>query len=461
MKRTPRYLFLILLIWLCIVTPVFAETSTFSNPQDSYVRQSSPTANYGGDTTLIADGVSQDPDNGIYGEVAALLQWNVSTIPASATVTFAKITLNLTNPSSGDYDILEQLHSWDEYTVNWTDLSTAPSSSGTISAGSSGAVTFDLNNEGLALVQGWVDGSIPNNGVAIRTQGTNNGIRMDSKELGRINPILKITYTNDGSGPPTNEELLARIQQLEALLAGVSRQGNTILYEGVNLQVVNGLGATNGNPDNPDETELENTSVNGLGNLIVGYNEDSLEPDHSDKTGSHNVVIGHGHIYTSFGGIVTGLNNTIKGQYSSIGGGTQNIAEGISSHISGGSKNSAVGLYSSVLGGDRNRAGGDRTTVSGGWSNAAGGSNSSVSGGEFNRAVGWASSVSGGYFNDAHGSSSSISGGETNRTYGDFSSISGGSHNAARGDFSSVSGGNSRSVIGENDWQAGSLFEDE
>ena len=444
MKRTPRCLFLILLIWLCVVTPVFAETSTFANPQDSYVRQSSPTSNYGSDTTLIADGVSQDPNNGIYGEVAALMQWDVSTIPASATVTFAKITLNLTNPSSGDYDILEQLNSWSEHSVNWDDLSTSSFSSGTISAGSSGAVTFDLNSEGLTLVQGWVDGSIANNGIAIRTQGTNNGIQMDSKEFFRSNPTLEITYT-DNSGPPTNGELLARIEQLEALLAGVSRQGNTILYEGVNLQVVNGLGATNGNPSAPGATD-ENSLVNGLGNIIVGYNEAPFSSNPFDKSGSHNVVIGPGHNYQSYGGLVLGVNNIISGAYSSVLAGSNNTASGIFSSVKGGSHNFSKGNYSSV---------------SAGSNNIANGGGSSVTGGNNNIANGTSSSVSGGSNNTANGNNSSISGGSRNTTDGLSSSVSGGGNNTANGITSSVSGGSLRTAPNNSNWVAGSLFEDD
>ncbi len=461
MKRTPRYLFLIFLIWLCVVTPVFAETSTFANPQDSYVRQSSPTSNYGSDTTLIADGVSQDPNNGIYGEVAAIMQWDVSTIPASATVTFAKITLNLTNPSSGDYDILEQLNSWSEHSVNWDDLSTSSFSSGTISAGSSGAVTFDLNSEGLTLVQGWVDGSIANNGIAIRTQGTNNGIIMDSKELGRINPALEITYTDNGSGPPTNEQLLARIQQLEALLAGVSRQENTILYEGVNLQIVNGLGATNGNPSDPEATNIFSTNTNGLGNLIVGYNEASPVPGPSEKNGSHNVVIGHGHIYESFGGLILGQDNSVIAPYSSVTGGNENTASGSYSSVSGGNKNTASGGGASVSGGSLNVASATDSSISGGRFNTASGIHSSVSGGGTNRATGVGASVSGGSLNRSTGITTSVSGGGSNWADGNNASISGGFNNFADGDRSSVSGGNNRDALGPYDWVAGSLFEDE
>ncbi|NQT19224.1 MAG: hypothetical protein HQ592_05930, partial [Planctomycetes bacterium] len=57
------------------------------------------------------------------------------------------------------------------------------------------------------------------------------------------------------------DALEARIASLEALLAGVSRAGSDITFSAVNVQIVNGTGSTDG-------------AVNGVGNLIVGYNEE-------------------------------------------------------------------------------------------------------------------------------------------------------------------------------------------
>ena len=57
------------------------------------------------------------------------------------------------------------------------------------------------------------------------------------------------------------------IEQLDDGQGGTTR---TIRFSEVNLQIVNGLGATNGNPGCPF---CGTGTVNGLGNLIVGYNE--------------------------------------------------------------------------------------------------------------------------------------------------------------------------------------------
>jgi len=168
---------------------------------------------------------------------------------------------------------------------------------------------------------------------------------------------------------------------------------NTVLISGANLQVVSG-------------EESTDASVNGKGNIIIGYDENNGD----DKSGSHNLVVGSEHTYSSYGGIVVGSNNSITGEYSSVSGGAGNIANGFSSSVSGGWVNSALHNYSSVLGGNFNTASGSVSSVSGGKDNTASGSWSSVSGGEYNTASGILSSVSGGASNTASGYSSSVSG---------------------------------------------------
>lgn len=128
-------------------------------------------------------------------------------------------------------------------------------------------------------------------------------------------------------------ELENTVQRLTALLEGVSRDKNNLVFKGVNVQVVNGTGTTNG-------------AVNGLGNLIVGYNQPRDGADEIERTGSHNIIVGDGHDYKSYGGLVAGLSNTISGAYSSVSGGLRNVASGDYSAVSGGHFKSAEGLYS-------------------------------------------------------------------------------------------------------------------
>jgi len=172
-----------------------------------------------------------------------------------------------------------------------------------------------------------------------------------------------------------------------------------VIFDGCNIHVRDGTGSTSGEE--------------GLGNVIIGYNEDSDTPN--DRTGSHNLIIGPQHTYSSFGGFVAGSDNSIIAPFSSVSGGVSNLARGDFSSVSGGLSNVARGDFSSV---------------------------------------------SGGLSNVARGPGSSVSGGVSNEASGQQSSVSGGLSNEASGQQSSVSGGLNHTASGVHDWRAGSLFED-
>lgn len=99
------------------------------------------------------------------------------------------------------------------------------------------------------------------------------------------------------------------ISELQTRLNGVSRTGNTLLLTNMNLQVVSGSGSTDG-------------GVNGRGNIIIGYNEAifpylGADLPTSNKTGSHNLIVGKGSNYSSYGAIVSGLDNISSNPYGS------------------------------------------------------------------------------------------------------------------------------------------------
>jgi hypothetical protein len=226
-------------------------------------------------------------------------------------------------------------------------------------------------------------------------------------------------------------DILARLAALEQKLQAVSYDGTTLWVSAANLQVVNGTGSTG--------------TKNAVGNLIVGYNE--LRGDGTDlRTGSHNLVVGAAHSYSSFAGLVAGYRNTLSNGYCSVSGGFDNTASDECASVSGGWGNTASRVCASVSGGWGNTASRECASVSGGYENTASGMYSSVSGGYENKASGWYSTVSGGYGNTASGDETSVSGG-----YG----------NTASGYGASVSGGYQRSATGMYDWRAGGLFQDQ
>ena len=235
---------------------------------------------------------------------------------------------------------------------------------------------------------------------------------------------------------------LAGVQSNHALLLGpfvnvdpnpeIGVIGPNIIFSGANIHIVSGSGSTN-----------DNGNPTGLGNLIIGYDEDPgnlaevpgfgnppnappLNP--GDRGGSHNLVVGAGNRFTknAFGGLVAGYLNTIS-DYATC--------------VSGGSSNTASGFVSNVSGGQFNQASGRLCSVSGGYGNVATILVSSVSGGLFNTASNFFASVLGGQFNTASGQVATVVGGSSNTANQFESVVLGGQNNTAGGGESVVLGG--------------------
>jgi hypothetical protein len=149
-----------------------------------------------------------------------------------------------------------------------------------------------------------------------------------------------------------------------------------VFIKGANLHIVNGLGSTDCINEQGEEIP---DCPNGVGNLIVGYNEP--REGNNVRTGSHNVVVGEQHNFSRFGGLVVGVLNTISGDIAVVNGGQFNIASGNWSSVSGGGFDTGAGTFGNI-------ASGSWSSVSGGWDNTASGVVSAVSGGVTNRASG-------------------------------------------------------------------------
>ncbi len=204
-----------------------------------------------------------------------------------------------------------------------------------------------------------------------------------------------------------------------------------VTLTGANLQIVSGAGTTD-------------AAVNGLGNIIIGYDLDSSD----DKTGSHNLVVGDGHTYSSYGGIVGGHNNALTGIMASILGGHNNGAAGDYATVGGGYYGRASGAESTIGGGMGNVASGQYAAVSAGYYGDAIGDKSSVSGGVYNQATGSHSSISGGYSGLASEYGASVVGGGQNEASGELSTVLGGAYNVASGYGSTVYGGYDKETTG-------------
>jgi hypothetical protein len=113
--------------------------------------------------------------------------------------------------------------------------------------------------------------------------------------------------------------LTGQVNALKDLLQHFSRSGNEIVIKGANLNIVNGLSQT--------------ATTNGLGNIILGYNE--AGPG-TERSGSHNVVLGTQNGYSSYAGIVAGAGNRVSAAFASVLAGMNNSAEADHATVAGG-----------------------------------------------------------------------------------------------------------------------------
>jgi hypothetical protein len=228
----------------------------------------------------------------------------------------------------------------------------------------------------------------------------------------------------------------------------------TAEFSSVNVQIVSGSGSTSG-------------AVNGEGNLIVGYGENTFG---RRQSGSNDLIVGSANGWTGYGEIVGGFNDLASGNYS-VAAGQGNTASGGYSAAIGGKANVASGNISSVTGGEFNLASDPFSAVAGGCDGVAGSASAltgacgisgyeSVSGGVLNEAEGLFSSVSGGQQNQANGVATSVSGGDHNSAgsgfgSGNFASVSGGGSNVANGDESAIAGGQYNETLDDDSFIVG------
>jgi len=161
---------------------------------------------------------------------------------------------------------------------------------------------------------------------------------------------------------------------LDGILA-YDAAAQTARFSGVDVQILNGQGAG---------------TINGRGNLIVGYNRARSGPaicsiggnqtnsqvacesiggvwSANHKSGSHNLVVGDEHAYSAHGGVLFGFNNAVVVWGGSVTGGYGNVVLGNYAAVSGGVGNWARASYSAIGGGYLNAADARYSVVSGGF----------------------------------------------------------------------------------------------
>lgn len=162
--------------------------------EDTYVASGQPGLNFGSSTTLLADGA-----DGTNGRLMALLKWVVGVIPRNSVVESARLTFTLTNGSAGTYNVHALRVPWSEAGATWNRVNPTANLGalvGTIASGGTGARQVTLNAAGVALVQGWVNGTAANNGLIVVDAATSDGIDLRSSEYptASTRPKLTVTY---------------------------------------------------------------------------------------------------------------------------------------------------------------------------------------------------------------------------------------------------------------------------
>ena len=204
--------------------------------EDTHMRSGTTRAayNYGGTTTIRVNPFYEQgsTDGQLTG---ALLKWDFSSagIPADATISAASLTFNVTTGSNYAYSLYNMRQAWVEGTndavagtgASWNFYGAGTGGWGTTGAqnttsdrystnlwgataadfNTTGSVSFDLNSDGLAVIQGWIAGSLDNNGLTIQNySGTTTDVwEAASSENATVanRPKLNLTYCVAPTGP--------------------------------------------------------------------------------------------------------------------------------------------------------------------------------------------------------------------------------------------------------------------
>ncbi len=183
---------------------------------DTYMARWSPDAINGANTRLLVRYHSGNQNE----EFSALLRFDLSSIPAGATVQSAVLTLTVTEQDAAnwlDLDVFKLLRPWEEMQATWKQATssvawTTPGANGSddraitrsatarVNAGPGGTVSFDLAN----LAQDWVSSPAGNRGLLLRPTLPVNSMTMTYRFASLDHgdpawrPKLVVTYTTGG-----------------------------------------------------------------------------------------------------------------------------------------------------------------------------------------------------------------------------------------------------------------------
>ncbi|MEA2472742.1 MAG: hypothetical protein QOE06_657, partial [Thermoleophilaceae bacterium] len=134
----------------------------------------------------------------------AFMRVDTSAIPKTAEVLEGELKLNVESGTQRNVDLHRvtkdstSARTWNKYdgTNAWTtpggDLSATPDGSNSAFGGTPGIYTIEARK----LVQGWVEGSIPNYGLVVKDNGTTSGVLTLTGDQANNDPVMEIEWAH-------------------------------------------------------------------------------------------------------------------------------------------------------------------------------------------------------------------------------------------------------------------------
>ena len=169
--------------------PLLADNAAVTG--DTYVDSVNTGSNYGSAANIVVSPTTE-----------GLIQFDLSSIPASAVVTRATLVLYVSKvTAAGTVSILPVTSSWSEGSV--TFASGNPSVGSSVSSFSANQSAVFVSTDLTSLVQSWINNSGTNFGIALATSGAS--INIDSKENTGTShaAFLSIDVLSSGATGPT------------------------------------------------------------------------------------------------------------------------------------------------------------------------------------------------------------------------------------------------------------------
>jgi hypothetical protein len=180
----------VLCIFIVVVSAISSAQITPS--QDSYTSSATPKTNYGANVLLNVNGAT----------AATYIQFNLASIPSGANISQATLKLYVNAvTTAGSFNVDNVSGEWTENTITYDDTPVL----GTPIASDVAVSTADKNQYILVnitpAVQAWLEGSQPNNGIALVANSTFDA-SFDSKENTTTShaPELDIVFSGSSGG---------------------------------------------------------------------------------------------------------------------------------------------------------------------------------------------------------------------------------------------------------------------